>query len=400
VKRRPTKRAVVVALVGALLFVAGATAQASWLFVMAAGVLALLAASIFMRSDLRSVSVERRMPQRVRVGDEIHAGLVVRNQGKRPLPVFRVEDRFAAFGATSILVERLLPGEAAHAELSHRAHRRGVFEGAEVLQTTGAPFGLLRTSRRLHVPSDLVVTPGWVDLRSFPILEPSSFPSDLLHERARTGAGEEFLGVREYRPGDPPRAVHWRSTARAGHLVVREFEEQVASRVALVLAGEDTGTPPDSAFEMLVSALASIGMYALSTGHPLLAVRAVGERASEQLVDPDRFELLDWLAAATPCDRSHEPLVRLALERIGKRGTVVLFAPSTGQAGASLRAAVRLVQTAGSRPIVVAARSSTWSGDASNEEGWERDLAATGGRRTGFHLISAGDDLARRLAAA
>jgi hypothetical protein len=79
---------------------------------------------------------------------------------------------------------------------------------------------------------------------------------------------------------------------------------------------------------------------------------------------------------------------------------VVLFAPSTGQAGASLRAAVRLVQTAGSRPIVVAARSSTWSGDASNEEGWERDLAATGGRRTGFHLISAGDDLARRLAAA
>jgi uncharacterized protein (DUF58 family) len=400
VSRRPTKRAVIIALVGALLFIAGATAQASWLFVMAAGVLGLLVASTFMRFDLGNVVVERDVPRRTRVGDEVRAGLVIRNQGTRALPLHRVEDHFEAFGPTSVLVEPLRPGQSAHAELVRDAHRRGVFTGADVVQTTGAPFGLLRSSRRVHVPSDLTVVPDWVDLRSFPILEPSSFPSDLLHERARTGAGEEFLGVRDYRPGDPPRAVHWRSTARAGHLIVREFEEQVASRVALVLAGEDAGTPPDSAFEMLVSALASVGMYALSTGHPLHVVRSTPTTTPEQLVEPDRFALLDWLAAAVPVDRSLEPLVQTTLERIGRRGTVILFAPTIGKAGGSLRATVRLVQAAGSRPIVVAARSSSWATNDLRDEISEMDLAGAGGRRAGFHMISAGDDLAGCLSAA
>jgi uncharacterized protein (DUF58 family) len=40
----------------------------------------------------------------------------------------------------------------------------------------------------------------------------------------RTGSGTEVFGVREYRPGDSRRRIHWRSSARRGSLVVREYE--------------------------------------------------------------------------------------------------------------------------------------------------------------------------------
>lgn len=393
-RRRLTKRAFIVALVSGLLFIAGSTAQASWLFVIAAGVFGLVAGSLFMRHHLRRARLERSVPRRTRVGDQVRVGLTVRNEGKRPLPLMRLDDDFGAFEETAVLVERVDPGVTARVELVKTAHRRGAFTGGEVVLTSGAPFGFLTTRRRVEVGSELVVVPRWVELRSFPILEPSSFPSDVLHERARTGAGEEFIGVRDYRPGDPPRHVHWRSTARAGHLVVREFEEEVASRVCLVLAGEDTGSPPSSVFETLVTAAASIGIYALQTGHPIDVVRAAPGGEVERIADPDRFALLDWLARAEPVDAPLTALAAESLDRIGRRGTVVLFTPTTGAAATSTRDAIKVVQSSGSRAIVIAGRASSWVDKGAKPKDDVSFEGITGGR-TAVRTISKDDDLVR-----
>jgi uncharacterized protein (DUF58 family) len=396
-KRRLTKRAFIVALVSGLLFIAGSTAQASWLFVIAAGVLGLVVGSLFIRHNLAAASIERSAPRRVRVGDEVRVGVVVTNSGRRALPLLRLGDHHGAFEDFAILVERLNPGQSAHVELVKRAVRRGAFSGGEAVLVSGAPFGFLRSTRTIDVPTDVTVVPRWVELRSFPILEPSSYLSDAVHERARTGAGEEFLGVRDYRPGDPPRFVHWRSTARAGHLVVREFEEEVASRVSLVLAGADTGSPPDSAYETLVSAAASIGVYALATGHPVDLVRSAPGGELEHMGDPDRFALLDWLARARPVDASLEPLVGRALERMGRRGTVVVLAPNTGSAGSSLHAAVRRGQAAGCRVIVVGATASSWLADNESGSIRETDLSSLAEHRASVRTVARGEDLSRCL---
>jgi uncharacterized protein (DUF58 family) len=263
-------------------------------------------------------------------------------------------------------VERLPPGSTAEIELVRETTRRGVFEEGSVTLSSGAPFGLVRSRRTKSIQTAFTVVPRWVELSSFPILEPSSSPSEILHERARMGAGEEYLGVREYRPGDPMRAVHWRTTARAGKLIVREYQQEISSTVGLVLAGADHGAGGDSSYEYLVSAAASVGVYALQTGHPIHIARDDGA-GIEYLGGAGQHDLLDWLAAARPSDRSLEPLVTQMLGRVGRRGTIVLCASTGGVAGASIKAAVARTQRAGARAIVVVARASTWDPSAGKD---------------------------------
>jgi uncharacterized protein (DUF58 family) len=339
---------------------AGATAQAGWLYVLAAGALGLVGASYLYPHPTRALEAMRSLPARVRVGDEVRASISVTNHGRSAMPTFRVEDRFEAFPPAAIACERLSREARAEAEVTRVVTKRGYFDAGTISVTCGAPFGFLRSAKTVEVASPLIAVPRWVDLRSFPILEPSSFPSDVLHERARMGAGEEFLGVREYRPGDSPRAVHWRSTARAGHLMVREYEELPSTRVAIVLTGVEHGDAPDSSFEVLVSAAASIVLYALSTGHPVDLVRSGRNGAHETLFEPDRAGALEWMAGAKPSDGSPVELSRRVLERLGRRGTVVVCAPTAGRAGAELGDVARVVQSAAARVLVVAAVSSSW----------------------------------------
>ena len=390
-KRRLSPRAGTIGAAGVVLFLAGSTAQAGWLFVLSAGVLGLVVGSLFVRQHLLGAEIERSVPRRSRVGDEVRVGLRVKNASRRRLPLMRVTDTFDAFEPVAAVSERLGPGASARLEQVRKAHLRGAFGSGSVELRAGAPFGFMSTRRVVEVESPFIVVPRWVELTSFPILEPSSIPSDVLHERARTGAGEEYMGVREYRPGDPRRAVHWRSTARVGKLVVREFEEEVASKVVLVLAGRDDGVPPDSSFECLVEASASIALYALQTGHPIDLLKYAPDGTTDRLDGPDRLSVLDWLARAQPHDEALAPLVFESLARIGRRGTCVILSSTAGAAGAQLVEAVRTVQTAGSRAIVVTAKSSSWNGDVIEEE--QHALDQMQRNRVAVRAISKGDDL-------
>ncbi|HEX2239597.1 MAG TPA: DUF58 domain-containing protein [Actinomycetota bacterium] len=393
---RPTRRALALGGTGLLLLLAATTAQAGWLFVLSAGVLGLVLASVFIRHRLGAAAISRQLPQRARVGDPVRVGLTVANNGRGSLPLMLISDSFPAFEPVVVACEPIPSGESAHIELVRAPTRRGVFAGGSVTLTAAAPYGVLRSAKTLKVDSSITVVPQWVDLPTWPILEPSSFPSDVLHERARTGAGEEYLGVRDYRPGDPRRWVHWRSSARAGRLVVREYEEETASRVALVLAGADVGDPPDSAFEALVSGMASIALYALVTGHPvdLLAVGADNEVM--ELSGPDRTATLEWLAHVQPRDVSLAAPVARALQRLRRRGTVVMFVPSRGQAATSLEPALNQVQSSGSRAAAVVARASTWgTGVASAEETHLLQRLPTG--RAGVRTVGYGEDLLKCL---
>lgn len=308
----------------------------------------------------------------------------------------RVEDSFEAFEPGAVMVEPLDVGEEAAVELVKTARKRGVYETGRATAVTGAPFGIKVSRAVLDVESRTTVVPRWVELRSFPILEPSSFPHETLHNRARTGAGEEYLGVREYRAGDPIRNVHWKTSARANRLVVREFEEEAAARVAVVVAGLDAGDPPDSGFEALVAAAASIARYALMTGHPVDLIYATEDATWERAGELDPISVLDRLAAVRPADHDMTRLAVAALARVHRRGTVVLLAPASGESGRTLSEAVATVQAGGCRAIVVAAKASSWGGGDPEESHILESLEAG---RSVTRVLTATQELERCLEA-
>ncbi|MDQ4025662.1 MAG: DUF58 domain-containing protein [Actinomycetota bacterium] len=331
--RRPTTKAGIIAVIGGLLVTVATTAQAGWLFVLAAGVLGLAASGLIVSHRLSAAVVSRSVPARARVGQSVTVALRVHNPSAKRLPVMRIEDRFPAFEELSVASEAVPPGGATVIELEREAIARGVFEQGDATLVTGAPFGLVRTKRGGFVKSRAIVHPAWRELRAFPLPETPAATADEALAVTRSGHGEVFAGVRDYRPGDQQRWVHWRTTARTGRLVVREHEEPARSPLVLVAAGLEA----NHSAEHVASAAASVGLLALSAGRP---VHCVGHgRFGEHVENASRLGLLDWAAALEPSASAPEDAVGAAFRRWGRRCAFVLFEAREGAAnGAALLA--------------------------------------------------------------
>ena len=145
--------------------------------------------------------------------------------------------------------------------------RRGLHDTVEVDIQSAAPFALQWWSRRvrLPLPSALHVSPRCG--RAPPSqLRPDEGTGDLL-ARPRTDEGLP-RGARPYTPGDSRRLVHWRSTAHAGRLMVRELERPAAEPVTIIV---ELPRDPDAAERVAEDALASV-VALLEGGVPVLLV--------------------------------------------------------------------------------------------------------------------------------
>jgi uncharacterized protein (DUF58 family) len=83
-----------------------------------------------------------------------------------------------------------------------------------------------------------------------------------------------FHTLREYAPGDDRRHVHWKTSARVGTLMVRQFIDTRRSHLGLVLSGNTADYADGAEYELAISALGSLGLAALGDGQEVTAVSA------------------------------------------------------------------------------------------------------------------------------
>ncbi len=102
------------------------------------------------------------------------------------------------------------------------------------------PLGLVAGSAKVLADEVLLVYPRFYAMESFQLPLGRRYQPGGIPLASHTGDSLEFLGTREYQPGDPLRYIHWRSWARLGKPVVMEFQEEYFSRIALIL---DTFVP-------------------------------------------------------------------------------------------------------------------------------------------------------------
>src|SRR5262249_52154644 len=138
-------------------------------------------------------------------------------------------------------------------------------------------LNLFRGFARVSLPQTVLILPKRYPLPEFALPGTHKYQQGGVAFAASVGESEEFVSLRDYRPGDPLRHVHWRSSARTGRLVVKEFEDEFFVRHALVL---DTFATPEQglAFEEAVSVAASF-VSTVETQESLLDLMFVGAQA-------------------------------------------------------------------------------------------------------------------------
>jgi uncharacterized protein (DUF58 family) len=194
----------------------------------------------------------------------------------RRTPTLAVADAFdRGRRAARFLLAPLAAGEEARAAYRFPTDRRGRFEVGPLRATLTDPFGLVTVTRRVLAAEEVIVYPRVHDLS--PPAEVGGLDLDRDHPsvRARVEPSGDFMTLRDYAPGDDLRHVHWRSTARRGHLMMRQNETRRRAPVLLVLDVRP-GAHDRASFERAVEACASIATTLDRAGRPFEVIWSTG----------------------------------------------------------------------------------------------------------------------------
>ena len=134
--------------------------------------------------------------------------------------------------------------------------KRGPLHFAAATIARPDPFGLFRAFRRETSPQTVLILPKRYPLKRLPLPGRTKYQQGGVAMASGIGESEEFTALRDYRRGDPMRRIHWRSWARLGKPIVKEYQDEFFVRHGLVL---DTfcNVALDDAFEDAVSVAAS-----------------------------------------------------------------------------------------------------------------------------------------------
>jgi len=168
-----------------------------------------------------------------------------------------IDGRRAFDGGNSNEMLDLGPGKTSRVAASITPTRRGVIPLNDLRILLPDPFGLVQNCRKVPTPpSTLTVLPKRHPLPSFEMPGGSRFQAGDENATNAIGSTGEFVGLRDYRPGDPLRQIHWKSWARTGRPIVKELEDTFYPRYGLVLDTFLTGAN-EAFFEEAVSVAAS-----------------------------------------------------------------------------------------------------------------------------------------------
>ena len=260
------------------------------------------------------VEVARTLPDRVAAGATLHVVARVTHTGRLPLYDFTIwelaePDRVRPSEQRRYLDE-LRPGEQTEVTYALTPLRRGAYDFKGPQVATAFPFGVYHTARRLPAPHRMLVYPRFAKLDAIRLPTGRKHQPGGLQLVSHVGDSEEFIGLREYRPGDRLRDLHHRAWARVGRPVVREYQQEYLTRIALVVdtfaGGARPGRRDVRRFEAGISLGAAVADV-LSRQEYVVDIFAAGPdlyhfQAGRSLAYLD--DILDVLACVDACPTS------------------------------------------------------------------------------------------------
>ncbi|MHB1171950.1 MAG: DUF58 domain-containing protein [Lacisediminihabitans sp.] len=255
---------------------------------------------------------------RVVVGEPATGLVSMTNPSRRRLPGVTVEVPVGR-GLAELALPSLGRGATVQHEFVVPTVRRGVLAVGPVRTVRADPIGLVRRELVWTGAAELFIHPRTIGIPS----TSTGFIRDLEGNPTRdlSNSDVSFHALREYVPGDDRRYIHWKSTAKTGTYMVRQFEETRRSHLVIALSLATANYASDEEFEMAVSVAGSLGVRAIRDARTVSVV--VSEKTPEfakrkvlavrQLSTLTRTRLLDDLAVV---ERTASALAILDVARV------------------------------------------------------------------------------------
>jgi uncharacterized protein (DUF58 family) len=371
--------------------------------------------------NVNSVRIARRTrSRRSSVGKLAEESFTVTNTGFLPKVWLEVHDHSSLpMHHVSQVMNALAPKRRRHWAVRTICRRRGQFTLGPLTLTSGDPLGLFALQREIKATSSIVVYPAVIPIPSF-VPPLGQLPGgDAVRQRTHY-ITTNVSGVRDYEPGDSFSRIHWRSTARTGRLIVKEFEldptadiwlfpdmhEQVQHSlpmpnqeyedpwIAILHGRSRSEIELDPATEeYVVTIAASVAQHFV---HRNRTVGMVAYGQTREVLQPDRghrqlTKVLETLAMLRA--EGEIPLSQVLLsegERLGRGVTLVVITPSLDRTWV---AAARDLSRRGVRLVAIVVDPESFGG-AGTAEDIIGELQASS---VPAYLTREGDDLTRAL---
>lgn len=275
-------------------------------------------------------------PRRVIVGERALGRMVVTNVGSRPLPPTRMELPVGQ-GVAEFPLPAMKPKEEHEELFAVPTAKRAVIVAGPAESVRGDQLGLLRRALSWANAVDLFVHPRTVRLAA----SAAGLVRDLEGQVSNkiTNNDIAFHALRPYVPGDDRRYVHWRTSARIGQLMVRQFQETRRSQLTIVLVSRGDLYASEDEFELAVSVTASIAAQVIRDGTQMNVVSEGGVWRTQT-----ETAMLDASCRIEPAGREFDSVRGFVRERTGRlpAPSVVMIIAGSGMTSADFRSAQSL----------------------------------------------------------
>ncbi len=385
--------------------------------------LILLASFAWVWYSLRTIDFSRSTrTRRTQVGRPLEERFRLKNTSWVPkLPIEILDHSDVPAHQASHVVSSLWSNRGTQWRVQTICRQRGRFRLGPMMLRTSDPFGFFTLEKPLDMTAPVVIFPLSLPVTHFVLPAGVLSGGDALRRKTHF-VTTNAAGVRDYAPGDSLNRIHWKSSARRGRLIVKEFELDPLADIWIV---PDMSVYDQHAAEDVVSGISANRLDALKmlelakfelpatteeyivtiaaslSQHFLKSNRSVGMMAyghTNEVVQPDRgvrqetkiFETLSVLRAegAIPPEN-----LLLTESRVFPRGsTVIVITPTTRPEWAE---AARQLRQRGLRVVTVLVDPSSFGARRSNAE----LVTALQGREMGVLKIDRGDDIGAALSA-
>ncbi len=337
------------AVVGAFVPVAR---PAAW--VIAGGVIAMVALVDALVVRFSRIKIERRLPARFALGEPGEVRLILRNPGRRAVMVEVFDGIPPGAEATQMPWSGTLPaGGEVRVFHTVKIFERGETRFGPVHLRVVSPLGLWKR-RTLHLADEPVrVYPNYEPVVRFALLAMQHRENPMgIVRRPRAGTSRDFHQLRDYRDGDPFTQIDWKASSRRQVLISRDYQEQRNQSIVFLL---DTGRRMRAMdgdlpqFDHALNAILLVSHVALRQGDHV-GVKSFG--GTNRWLPPVKGahampvllnHLYDYQTTTAPSD--FPTAVEQLMARQRRRALVIVLTNLRGEDGKELVPALNVLQT-------------------------------------------------------